>query len=163
MNLKALFDEFQTSAFRLERLPAYCVPQESEALAYFRTTGEIPSGFNTAWAETVRSATARGRTMCRLRLLSDPLSEYERFELQAYNASLEAGEDIRVGRSGDHPPFQDFWLFDKKWLALMNYDTDGAFQGADVREATAEELETLETWQRVFEAGPKVRDEHPLG
>ncbi len=162
MNLSDLFEVFEQSAFRLESLAAYKVDEETDAFREFRDSGVIRPGFNHEWATMVADAVAAGKTMKRLRLLSSPLSEYEQFEVAAYEAGLAAGEHIRVADRSEFQPVKDFWLFDERWIAEMNYTDEGAFLGADVREVADQDVDDLEAWRVAFENAPELRQRFPL-
>jgi hypothetical protein len=121
---------FQASAFRLETKPTYSVPQESEMLAAFLRDGSLPDMSDHPWVRRVREHCGAGRQMGRVRTVSRPLTDYERFELALYPHSRAAGEEIRIcdgGYLGD----QDFWLFDNHTVILLHYDAEGRFQGFD--------------------------------
>ena len=126
----ALFDDFAASAFRLEQLQVYDVPSEVAALAAWRRDGSV--GPNEAWCRTVRAARSRGASMRRVHVVTEPLSDYVRWELTGMRWSAEAGEDIRVlpaGRLDDWPTTPDFWLFDDSLGVRMDYDAGGRFLG----------------------------------
>jgi hypothetical protein len=125
-------ENFKESAFRLETLPAYDSPRETEMLAAF-LRGEpvrLPDDF--AWLHMVKSHTQTGKTMQRVRIVSNPLTDYERFELSLFSQCVEAGEDIRVT---DDPElrYADFWLFDNHTVYILRYDANGRFLGVDIR------------------------------
>lgn len=48
-----------------------------------------------AWAEQVTARLERGMSMRRIKVVSEPLSEYHRFNLRMSEPLVEAGEDIR--------------------------------------------------------------------
>jgi hypothetical protein len=120
---------FKHSAFRLETRPVYTVPQEVELLERFRNGEEVSLGPDHPWVVRVKAATAAGKTMQRVRVISNPLTEYERLELSLYPYSIDAGEDIRimVGGAVDHTGFPDFWLFDDQVAIILHYSIDGRF------------------------------------
>jgi hypothetical protein len=130
---------FKRSAFRLETLPVYRVPQEAEWFAEWQRSGKVPklTPENDSWCKLVSEARSAGRLMQRVRLVTTPLTDYERFELATYRDSLAAGEDIRVCyresweliRSTRIPG--DFWLFDEQTTIMLNYDAEGRFQGTE--------------------------------
>ncbi len=126
---------FEHTAFRLETLPAYSVPQETEMLAAFRRGEPVRLPDDHPWPQRVRSATQAGKTMQRVRVVSHPLTDYLRFELSLYPISVEAGEDIRIASRDDHPELAackaDFWLFDDAVVILLTYDHHGCFLGAE--------------------------------
>ncbi len=47
------------------------------------------------WLDVVADATARGVVMRRLRVVSEPLSDYVRYEYDGTFTNVEAGEDVR--------------------------------------------------------------------
>lgn len=151
MLLNNPFETFEKTAFRLEALPQYLVENERLAFDTFKASGKLPDFLNSDWADLVEKNTKAGKTMQRLRLLSDELSEYEKFETQVY-PGLSAGEVIRVNlRSKYIEEYKyDFWLFDDRWIAEVMYESDGTFIRFDLREATATELEYARYWQEVF-------------
>jgi len=124
---------FKRSAFRLETQPVYTVPQEVELLKRFRNGEAVSLGPDHPWVVRVKDATAAGKTMQRVRVLSNPLTEYERFELSLYPESAEAGEDIRImtGAAVSHTGFPDFWLFDNSTAIILHYSVDGRFLMAE--------------------------------
>ena len=136
-----LLTTFKTSAFRLEALTSYNVPEDAAALRqYGAGAAAPPPGFMSDWQDLVRSASAKGRTMSRVHVVPQSLTPYLKFEVEwGYPGSVEAGEDVRILQT-DRPanafksnwPASDFWLFDDETVALMNYDADGSFVGATI-------------------------------
>jgi hypothetical protein len=126
---------FQRSAFRLEALPAYHVPQEAEWFAEWQRSGRLPelTPDNDSWCKLVREAKSAGRLMQRVRVVSSPLTDYERFELAMFRDSVAAGEDIRIAERRVITEFDDltdFWAFDGQ-VILLHYDPVGRFLGTD--------------------------------
>jgi hypothetical protein len=128
--------KFGRSAFRLETLQTYAEPDEAPAVARFMA-GEDP-GLDTSWWESmVRSHRDAGRSMIRVRVLIEPLSDYARFQLPYFRRFVEAGEDIRViaTSQGNWPtgiPSHDYWLFDDRDVWAMRYTDTGTFIRADL-------------------------------
>ncbi|MDA8372560.1 MAG: hypothetical protein M0026_22175 [Nocardiopsaceae bacterium] len=92
-------------------------------------------GFSAAvyeWGDEIRAGIAAGRRYSRVHVVTEPLSDYLRFECACgYRLSVTAGEDIRIlpVQEGDWPdgiPRLDYWLFDSHRLLKMNYGPDGA-------------------------------------
>ena len=133
----ALFTGFEHTAYRLETLPWYGVGYEDESFRAF-LAGE-PLAADQAreeWTAMVRDAVADGKVFQRVHILTEPLSDYLRYELEWwYGPNTEAGEDIRVlpVQAGRWPPLprHDYWIFDSKDLWLMKYDRDGRFLFAE--------------------------------
>ena len=134
LDLGELLASFERAAFRLETLDRYTVPSEDAAFAAFKAGQPLERSIDrTPWLRIVHDATADGKRMSRVHLLSQPHSDYVEFELDAYAANVDAGEDIRIGGRARHLDLVgrgDFWIFDDRTVAVMRYDDDGRFLGA---------------------------------
>lgn len=132
-------NNFQQSAFRLETLPEYQVEQEAEWFAEWQRSGTVPelTPDNDSWCKLIAEARSSGRRMQRVRLVTTPLTEYERFELATFRDSVAAGEEIRVCHRESWERIEtadnsgDFWLFDDETIIMLNYDAEGRFQGTE--------------------------------
>jgi hypothetical protein len=118
---------FGSAVFRLETLDHY----QSESFRRAQA-GEPPDPTARAsWDALVAEARRAGKTMSRVHVVSEPLTDYVRWELSFYQASVAAGEDVRIlprarALGLDLPDF-DFWLFDDRAAAVMIYDGAGAW------------------------------------
>ncbi|MFD5751016.1 DUF6879 family protein [Streptomyces sp. NPDC127033] len=127
----ARFEEFQREAWRLETLPQYLMPQEEEAFEEFRQGNRIdPVIVSNEYTDRLRRQVVQGRTQGRVHVLTRPLSDYLRFEFHHYyKAHSLAGEKIRIldvtNRDNPLEGVQDFWIFDRSEVVLMNYRSDG--------------------------------------
>lgn len=128
-------ENFKESAFRLERLPRYNMPEEAEMLAAFKRGEKVQLPENHPWPPLVKRQCSAGKVMQRARVVSRPPTEYERFELSLYPHSIEAGEQICVYERGSIPEIfryeADFWLFDNHTVYILNYDAEGHFLGTE--------------------------------
>jgi Family of unknown function (DUF6879) len=122
---------FKRSAFRLETLPEYDVPQEAEMLAAFKRGRPIQLPDDHPWLLTVRQHCGAAKTMQRVRIVSSPLTDYERFELLLYRLSHGAGEDVRISNSVEIRNYGDWWLFDGEAVIVLKYDATGRFLGTE--------------------------------
>ncbi|WP_371654386.1 MULTISPECIES: DUF6879 family protein [unclassified Streptomyces] len=128
---RAMFRDFRTEAWRLETLPQYLMPQEEAEIQAFRDGKRIdPQSYRSSYTERIKKQRAEGRMNRRVRILTRPLSEYLRFEFSRYyEPHVLAGEDIRIldvtDRENPLVDVQDFWLFDRSTVVLMNYEPDG--------------------------------------
>ena len=153
MEFDELFELFNEEAFRLETLPVYDVEEEEKAILEFNKTGKVVENVDNEWIDLLKI----GKPVKRLRLLSNPLSNYEIFELEEYKTNLKYGEDIRiVNRDNFNEILQDFWIFDMKWIGIMNYDKDGKFLNMNFHEANKEEIEIKKKWEKIFENAKKL-------
>jgi Family of unknown function (DUF6879) len=133
VELGVLLQNFRLSAFRLETLARYTVPQEEEWFAEWRQTGKLPelTPDNDPWLRLVRDHCTAGKKMQRVRVVSSPLTDYERFELSLFPPSVAAGEEIRVIQRTTVVRTADFWLFDESTAVMLRYDNTGCFQGIE--------------------------------
>lgn len=138
----ALFDKFRRSVYRLEALPAYDVGEEDEDLAAWRAGQALPerSIRTSPWLARIASSTLNdSKEWTRVRVLDDPLTEYERFELGAYVESQACGDQMRIALRRDVGEVgPDFWLFDAETASapgalavVMLYDDRGRWRGSE--------------------------------
>ena len=131
-----IFDWFAESAFRLEILDHYAMAYEEEAVQRFLAGEPRDTTYIAGWLERVAAARDAGRRMQRVHVVTEPLSDYLRFEITGYRLNVEAGEDVRIlprrTTDGLDLPDHDFWLFDDRQVVRMRYDGNGAFLGAEL-------------------------------
>lgn len=125
----------EASAWRWECQGVYREPAEAEPLRKFLEGEEVDHGFMDDWLAMIRRNTEAGKTYGRVRVLTEPLTDYLRFELSFTHLNVQAGEDVRVmtaahARELDLPE-QDFWLLDNEQVLVMHFGADG-FDYADV-------------------------------
>src|SRR5580658_802048 len=100
------------------------------------------SGPDAAWHALVGSVIERGVTVRRARIISEPASDYIRFEYEVTPAAnLAAGEHVRwLSRpqaSDLALPGNDFWLFDGTAILFNYFGGDGAAAGSELRDEPA--------------------------
>ncbi len=145
----ALFERFERSAFRIEARDRYDVENERDQFAAFLEGKPLPprSAENDPWLSLVAAHTAAGRLIERVRIVSQPLTDYTRYEFAAYRDNIAAGEKVRVvprsALAADDQRWasEDFWSFDDELVALLSYDEEGRFLGAQQAEDTTPYLE----------------------
>lgn len=152
MNIDNPFETFTHTAFRLEALPQYIVENETANFSNFKDSGKLLDNTNSDWAKLVRSNIESGKSMKRLRLLSDELTPYEQFEILSYSG-IKAGEEIRINARSlyKNQYLYDFWFFDNEYITQMNYDYDGTYIDKVTRKANDEEKKMLAYWMSIFE------------
>ncbi|RKN45821.1 DUF6879 family protein [Streptomyces hoynatensis] len=148
------------SAVHLEMRDVYAVAPENEQLAAWRASGrrntDPDSAYWQGWSRIVRRAVARGVTVRRARIVSEPASEYVRFEHAGTPANLAAGEDVRWlprrQAAALALPGTDFWLFDHRLVRFGHFSGDGAVTGHELVDepAVAELCSTAfeSVWER---------------
>lgn len=125
-----LLADYHRDAFHLEMRDLYNVEDELEPLRKWRA-GEWhdpdAADWWEPWLAKVRQATVAGRTVRRLRIVTEPITEYTRFLWDGTRYNVSAGEDVRwlprqrLPNSVDLPD-QDFWLLDDTRLIFNHFD-----------------------------------------
>lgn len=123
---------------RLEALPTYAVGgSEQERIDAYRAGRPRPLRNVTTdpWLARVAHRTITGSARWRrLRVVDDPLTDYQRYQLASYRESQAVGEQIRIAHRrevGDVGP--DFWLFDGRHIVVMHYRADGSLDHREYR------------------------------
>ncbi|MCX5246279.1 hypothetical protein OG895_13700 [Streptomyces sp. NBC_00201] len=125
------FDAYERDAWRFETQPTYTMPREAENVARFLRGEPKPDQHNARWHERVRGYVASGRTIGRVRVVRQPLTDYQRYQFAwGIPANIAAGEDIRildVTREDYELPLSetDWWMFDEMRIVQLNYRPDG--------------------------------------
>ena len=132
---------FRHRVFRLETLDWYDAPNEHEPYRRFLAGQPVDPAWREPWKRLVRDVRASRRIMERVHIVSEPVSDYIRFELlHAYPANVEAGEDVRIlsrtvaeRLSLDLAIPGDFWLVRHHLTALLAYDDSGAVSRVELQ------------------------------
>jgi hypothetical protein len=138
----AKFENFQREAWRLETLPAYNVTQEADEIRAFQTGERIdPHAYSNEYTDDLKRVRREGKVKGRVHVVTRPLSDYLRYEFMYYQPHVWAGEDIRIMDVTNRPNplagVQDFWMFDRTEVVLMNYAPDGTQINREVHEGDA--------------------------
>ncbi|GAB3448030.1 hypothetical protein GCM10027570_21140 [Streptomonospora sediminis] len=148
-----LFSEFRYTAFRLETFQTYSSAYDTEPFRRFMADDlDDYSPTLHAWGEKLRADTAAGRTYSRVHVVTEPLTDYMRFECAwGYRPNAEAGENIRIlaVKEGDWPegiPAFDYWLFDSHRLVSMTYADDGSLQATGLVD-DSEQVVAANVWR----------------
>lgn len=134
-----LFATFERDAFHLELRDAYGVGRENGPFTAWQRGEPDDVAWLEPWLARTRSATDTGRTVRRVRVVTEPASAYIRWEHSLTAHTIEAGEDIRwLPRhrlpAGVEMPLggSDWWLFDDRLLAVGVFDDDGRVLGSEL-------------------------------
>ena len=128
-----LFSECRRDAFHLETRDEYKVPHEAERLRRFLSGDPLPN-LRRPWQDLVHETTGRGVTMTRVRVVTVPHTDYQRWLLSVTHLNVEAGEDIRYlprHLAGEVPP-DDWWLLDGERVVYNLWDEVGRPAGLAV-------------------------------
>lgn len=121
-----LFETFQHTAWRLETRRRYASDEATDTYAQFER-GERPAwDMDTPYCRTIRRQTGQGARVERVRLVDRPATWGQRYLLAHADKNAALGEDIR-NLPRDHAkrlqlPDEDFWIFDSRLVALLNFD-----------------------------------------
>jgi hypothetical protein len=148
---RELFTSFEHSADKLETRDRYTSPIEDEAVRQFLDGEPLDLTWLDRWFGMVRTATRAGKRFSRVRVVSEPLSDYKRFEMAVAPHTVAAGEDIRYLSRPEaealEVPEQDFWILDQTRLALLHFDDGDGFLGGELVDDQA----AVERHRRWFE------------
>lgn len=128
-------DNTKTSLFRFEGLQDYSEEDGDNWVRIFNTTGkliELP-GDHDKWWRGIKEKNQRGIITQRVRLVTEPLTDYTKAEL-AYlkEAAKYSGDDIRIideksFKQISPSSLSDFWLVDDLYVFVMSYDQKGKY------------------------------------
>jgi len=124
-----LLTTFNREAVHLEQRDAYGTAVELPHMAKWRRGEPDDLAWLQGWCDTLREHVAAGRSVRRARVVSEPLSEYQRWSHSIAHPMVEAGEDIRwVPRrrvSSLAFPGNDYYLFDDRLAVFLIYAGNG--------------------------------------
>lgn len=132
-----LLDAARHSAVHLEMRDVYAVSKETSEFQRWLKTGERPddpaADYWQEWTNAVGRTVARGVVVRRARIVSEPATDYIRYEHAGTPVNLAAGEQVRWlprrHASDIALPGNDFWLFDDKLVRFGFFSGDGDLVG----------------------------------
>jgi hypothetical protein len=135
VQFEPLFRAAQRSAVHLEMRDGYGRDQDFEDWTAGRRFD--PAERWQAWFDLVSQTTVRGVEIRRARIVSEPVSDYIRFEYDVTAGhNLKAGEDVRWlprRQASDLAlPGNDFWLFDGETVLFNHFAGDGTMTGEEL-------------------------------
>ncbi|KUL72034.1 MULTISPECIES: DUF6879 family protein [unclassified Streptomyces] len=145
-NFTDLIRSVERSAVHLEMRDVYAIPNEDERFAAWRQGHRLDpdddrESWWRPWLDVVQEITAKGVRLRRARIVSEPPSEYIRYEHSFTFTNIAAGEEIRwLPRrlaSRLALPGNDFWLFDGRLVQFNVFDGDGRWVHTDQTEDQA--------------------------
>jgi hypothetical protein len=122
-----LFTRFEHSAWRLETRRRYASDELTGTYAQF-TRGEPVSweGADAEWCAERREQVALGKRFERVRIVDDPPTAGQLYLLDNARRNSAVGETIlnlwRQDADRLGLPTEDFWIFDSRLVALLNFD-----------------------------------------
>jgi hypothetical protein len=159
------FEELLRSGFdretvHLEMRDAYGTATELPYMARWAAREPDDLEWLQDWCRTLRGHVKAGRSVRRARVVSEPLSDYQRWSCSIAWPMVEAGEDIRwVPRdrvSAVAFPGNDFYLFDDRLAVFLLYAGNGLSAGM----AGSDDPAVLELCRSAFEAAWELSVPH---
>ncbi|MFF4754443.1 DUF6879 family protein [Streptomyces sp. NPDC002514] len=152
----------RSSAVHLEMRDVYGVAEEDADFAAWRGGWRYDINDRSSWwngfHDAVADAVVRGVVMRRARVVSEPVSEYIRYEHTCTPQNIAAGEEVRwLPRrlaSDLLLPGNDLWIFDDRLIRFSLFAGDGWFledvmeDAPDVVKRHAEAFEAV--WSRAI-------------
>jgi hypothetical protein len=168
VDLTRMLRTFATSAFRLETRQLYTTDAEAGVFAAWRADGRIPDADDpliAGWTQIIRAHTESSAQMRRVHVVSQPLTEYLRFELALQRIySVPAGEQFRVVDAAAYPDLaaaDDFWLLDNRVEVRLIYDDAGRL--TRLRRMTTSEVDVARSvFDATWAAGTDLTEFEPM-
>jgi hypothetical protein len=134
-----LLDTFERDAFHLELKDEYRAGYEDGPFARW-LRGEVDDfAWMQPWLIRMQSATRAGKTVRRVRVITEPLTDYIRWEHSVTRLNQEAGEDIRwlprrlLPEGIEFPAGgNDWWLFDDRLVTVGHFHDDLRVKGSEL-------------------------------
>ncbi|WP_344972295.1 DUF6879 family protein [Streptosporangium fragile] len=134
-----LFRSCERSAVHLEMRDLYAVSDEDPMFSAWRAGHRYDPADEASWwrpwLSLMRETTGRGVAVKRARIVSEPVTEYIRFEYDVSFTNIVAGEQgrwlPRRRASGITLPGNDFWLLDGARVQFNHFTGDGDWAGVE--------------------------------
>ncbi|MGY3680460.1 DUF6879 family protein [Streptomyces sp. TE33382] len=148
-----LLGRCERSAVHLEMRDSYASTDRFDAWQRgVRINWEDRQSWWHPYDQLITDSVARGVSIRRARIVSEPVTEYIRWEHYVTHANVTAGEEVRWlprRRATDIAlPGNDFWLFDGELLRVHHFSGDGAV----VEDEITSDEETVKLCSSAFEA-----------
>ncbi|MCC3767863.1 DUF6879 family protein [Streptomyces sp. UNOC14_S4] len=160
-SFEELLDSAKYSAVHLEMRDSYAVDYEKSGFAAWkaghRLNPDDRESWWRPWHDIVSHAVARGVVMRRARIVSEPVSEYIKYEHSETFTNVTAGEQVRWlprGQASDIAlPGNDFWVFDAHLVRFHHFTGDGGDAGEQLTEDANVIRLCLNAFDLVWERG----------
>lgn len=161
-----LLDGARQSAVHLEMRDAYGVDDEAEDFERWKRTGERDldpgSPYWGPWVELIGRTIGRGVVVRRARIVSEPVSDYVRYEHAGTPVNLGAGEQVRWlprRRASDIAlPGNDFWLIDGRLVRWNHFTGSGAAAEPEISEDPDAAKLCADAFEAVWDRGVPHED-----
>jgi hypothetical protein len=155
-----LFTRFSREAVHLEMRDSYGTAIELPYMAKWAAGEHDDLEWLRPWCDEVRANVAQGKVYRRVHVVSEPLSDYQRWSRSIMKPHIDAGTDMRwMPRrevSSIAFPGNDFWMFDNRLVVFHHYTGNGASTGF----TTSTDPDAIELCTSAFEAVWKLAIPH---
>ena len=165
-----LLTGFEHDALHLEGRDAYGTAVELPYMAKW-TAGE-PDDLEwlQGWCASLRQHSAAGRSVRRARVVSEPVSDYQRWSHSIAHPMVEAGEDIRwVPRHQLTTPgaivmlpANDFYVFDGRLVVFLTYAGSGLGREKIGSTDVADIAACVQAFETIWQFAVPHRDYSPI-
>ncbi|KUM80182.1 hypothetical protein J7F01_33255 [Streptomyces sp. ISL-22] len=133
LSFDELMEAAQHSAVHLEMRDQYAVGDEADDFNAWLRNGQRDADPNSEywapWVDMISRAVARGVVVRRARIVSEPVTDYIRYEHAGTAVNVQAGEQVRWlprRRAVDLVlPGADLWIFDGTQVLFNHFTGDG--------------------------------------
>jgi Family of unknown function (DUF6879) len=155
------FDEllrsFERSAFRLETRDSYALGYERAEFERFLAGTPTPPpevDWWRPWLKQLARFAHEHKRIGRVRVLAEPPTDYQQWEMWAGSWHAQAGERIRymprsralrIGLPLDH----DWWLLDNERLIIMEFTDSGEIKSKTLVTGVDEEIDRCILWRNL--------------
>lgn len=151
---------FERETLHLETSDAYGTAVELRHMAKWAAGEPDDLEWLQGWCSTLCEHVKAGKSVRRARIVSEPLSDYQRWSYSIAHTMVAAGEDIRwVPRrfvSSVALPGNDFYLFDDQLIVFLIY----AGNSLGIEKVTSTEPADIRLCRSAFEAVWKLSIPH---
>lgn len=155
-----LLRTFERSSDHLEMRDAYGTEIELPRMAKWAAGEPDDLSWLDDWCVTLRGHVAAGKSVRRARVVSEPLSDYQRWSYSIAGPMVDAGEDIRwtprALTSSLALPGNDFYLFDDRLVVFLLYAGSGLNAGME----TSTDPGDISLCRSAFDAVWKISTRH---
>jgi len=151
----ALMGGSQRSAVHLETRDVY-LPDDAVYADWRAGVRLDPAERWRDWFDLVTATVARGVVVRRARVVSEPVTDYIRYEYEMTKAlNVAGGERVRwLSRRNAADllvPCADFWVFDDRFVQFNHFAGDGAWQDVERTADPAVVKVCIEAFERVWD------------
>jgi hypothetical protein len=155
-----LFGACRQSACHLEMRDSYAVQEEQSDIERWRAGDwgpEQDAESKAGWLDLMRETAARGVRLRRARIVSEPVTEYIRFEYEGTPQNIAAGEEVRwlprTLASALTLPGNDCWIFDRTTVLFNHFTGDGGWVGNELTTDPRIAARCADAFEAVWELG----------